>query len=149
MEEKIFYKKQKPSFDAWDQIRPELLEKLEAAGMIHADCVSFLVAAEEIYANIVMHGYPDGVPDEGLCETSLSLRTDEKGKAAVIIFRDNGKAFDPLQMPEREPLTAYKGVAPGGFGIKVARDKTDRMEYVLDKGCNKLSMMKYIKNEGG
>ena len=144
MEETLYINKQKPSYRAWDEIRPELLEKLKTGGMDYADCVSFLVAAEELYVNIVMHGYPDGVPEDGSCEVSLLLRTDEKGRAAVIILRDNGMAFDPLQMPEREPLTTYKGVAPGGFGIKVARDKTDEMQYVRDGESNILSMIKYF-----
>ncbi len=144
MEDIKYYNKQKPSYDAWDEIRPELLEKLETDGMVMADCVSFLVAAEEIYVNIVMHGYPEGIPDDGSCETTLLFREDEKGKAAVIVFRDNGMEFDPLKMPEREPITTVRGVKPGGFGITVARTKTDEMEYVRDGEYNRLSMIKYF-----
>jgi anti-sigma regulatory factor (Ser/Thr protein kinase) len=142
MEKTLYYNKQKPSYDAWDEIRPALLEKLEAGGMVHEDCVSFLVAAEEIYVNIAMHGYPDGVTEDDFCETALLLRENEKGKAAVIIFRDNGMSFDPLQMPEREPLTTVRGVKPGGFGIAMAREKTDEMEYSREGECNRLSMIK-------
>ena len=144
MEGSEYYKKHKPSLEKWDEIRPELLKRLEEGGMNHKDAVSFLVAAEEIYTNTVMHGYPGGIGESAVCSVSLTWQDGEDGRCAVIGIADNGTAFDPLDVPPREPLTSLKGAAPGGFGISIARERTDRMEYRHDGDFNRLFMYRNI-----
>ena len=141
--------RQKPSLERWDEIRPELFGKLTGTGMSEEETVSFLVAAEEMYVNIVRHGYPKGIGEDSFCETSLSFFEDAEGRYAVISFIDNGTAFDPLSVPEREPVTSVRGLKPGGFGIGIARDKTDKLEYMRDGEYNHLSMTKRINKNGG
>lgn len=141
--------RQKPSLERWDEIRPELFGELIEAGMSEEDTVSFLVAAEEMYVNIVRHGYPQGIGDDSFCETGLSVFEDAEGKYAVITFKDDGMAFNPLNVPKKEPVTTVRGLKPGGFGIGIARDKTDKIEYVRDGEYNLLSMTKRILKNGG
>ena len=142
-----YQNRQKPSLEAWDKIRTGLLGELINSGMPKEDAVSFLVAAEEIYVNIVEHGYPGGITENAVCETGLIILNDGKRKQAVIVFRDNGMAFDPLSVPEREPINSVKGIRPGGFGISMAREKTDAMDYTRDGEYNVMSQKKQITQQ--
>ena len=133
----------KPAISSWDVIRPVLLLELEEAGFTDDVSVSFLVAAEEMFANAVMYAFPEGISDDDMISVGFDIGQDSRGQYAEIVLSDTGVAFDPTKIPQHEPVTSAKGLTPGGFGITLARQKTDRMIYKREQGQNRLSLIRY------
>ncbi len=131
--------------DAWDEIRPALMSRLLDYGFSKEEAVSFLVAGEEIYANIVMHAFGEGFGKDDVCIVEMDAAVGDERKGATLTFTDSGPYFDPTKHKDRKPVTAAKGLQPGGFGITIAKGKCDEMAYCREDGLNRLSLFRYIR----
>lgn len=132
-----------PDIGKWDKIRQELLSMLISDGYPDDMTISFLVAAEEIFANIAMYAFPEGFCKKDILSIEYGTGADDPGEYAMITFRDSGAAFDPTKVSDRKPVDSVRDLKPGGFGIRMVRDKTDRMVYNRKDGMNILSIIKY------
>ncbi len=126
-----------------DSVR-ELVSALEHACQLHAcplpEKVVFdiNVVFDELLSNIIKYGYDDGA----LHEIHVAL----SASAAVIEIRieDDGKAFDPLSLPEPDVSLPLAERPVGGLGIHFVRQLMDRVEYKRENNHNYLFLNKYL-----
>ena len=82
----------------------------------------FDTAVAEIAANIIRHAYPSGV---GVLR--LQLRYDSGSIQAD--FSDTGQPFQPRPAEPRPAPTAQDELPEGGWGLNLARDCLDKLDY--------------------
>src|SRR5262245_46463496 len=94
------------------------------------------LVAEEVLSNIAKYGFDPGtVP-------AAELRFSFSEDAALVEFRDEGRAFDPLAEPapdldaplERRPL--------GGLGLPLVRALVEEARYAREGSTNVLRLVK-------
>jgi anti-sigma regulatory factor (Ser/Thr protein kinase) len=122
---------------SWDArrlvLRNDLAELQRLAGWIEgwaqrgvsAD-VSFAVqlCLEEAVANVIMYA---GAKDSRL-------------EIAVARIEDNGRHFDPTQVPPRSVASSLDEASVGDVGIHLIRSFASGMNYERLEGCNRLTL---------
>jgi serine/threonine-protein kinase RsbW len=100
--------------------------------------LSFELALEEIFVNVVTHGSPQGkVP---AVEVTLLLREGDLS----MTLEDDGPEFDPLSLPPPN-VTASLGERPqGGLGVHLVRQLMDAVTYQRIANRNHLTMRKRL-----
>jgi anti-sigma regulatory factor (Ser/Thr protein kinase) len=96
---------------------------------------SVKLCLNEIVANAILHGYPEGNPGR------IDLSIDRQGDALAITVEDDGIAFDPLSAPDARPMTGLDDARVGGFGIKLFREASRAAQYERSGGRNRLSFV--------
>jgi anti-sigma regulatory factor (Ser/Thr protein kinase) len=116
------------------------LDRLEArgreAGLDEGTVIELRVVAEEVLTNIAKYAFEPG--EQAAAEVLFSLT----GSEAVLEFRDQGRAFDPLAQsppdldapPEERPL--------GGLGLPLIRGLVDEIRYAREGATNVLRLVK-------
>jgi serine/threonine-protein kinase RsbW len=87
------------------------------------------LCAEEIFANICLHGGG---------EVTLSLTGD--ATAQTLVFTDTGPPFDPTTVRPPPPATHLADIAIGGRGLLLVRGFSDGMDYRHEGGRNRLEL---------
>ncbi|MFP5213078.1 MAG: GNAT family N-acetyltransferase, partial [Acidobacteriota bacterium] len=88
------------------------------------DEVGFIeLAAEEIFVNIVKHGFPD--VSDGSFQLDLEVRAAELS----LEFKAKGIPFDPERVPTYDPDSVRNGETPQGLGLFLARQAVDRIVF--------------------
>ena len=88
---------------------------------------------EEIVANIVGHGAPDG--------HALEVRfiLESGADSITLIFDDNGMPFDPRGRPDPPPQKSLDQARVGGFGLMLVRHAASSLDYLrTPEGHNRL-----------
>lgn len=94
------------------------------------------LSLEEIFVNIVSYGYED--KNEHFVKISMSLVDDE----LIVEVEDDGRQFNPLEMPEPDLEQTLEERAVGGLGIHLVRNLMDELDYKRTDGRNILIMKK-------
>lgn len=94
------------------------------------------LALEELVTNCVKYGYDDSA--EHLIEVRLSLQDGE----LVMTIIDDGRAFNPLDLPPPDTSLAIEDRPIGGLGIHMLRQMSDRMDYERRDGKNHVTLRK-------
>jgi len=81
------------------------------------------LAANEIFTNVVLHGYADDRRHEIVVR--LVADTDE----VAVEIEDDGRPFDPSTVPTPRLDLPLEERPLGGLGVHLARRVTDAMEY--------------------
>ena len=90
---------------------------------------------EEIVANIVGHGAPDGHPLE--VRFTLEAHPD----SIILTFDDNGVRFDPRGRPDPLPQKSLAEARIGGYGLMLVRHATSSIDYLRTaEGRNRLTV---------
>jgi len=84
---------------------------------------SLQVALDEMLSNTIMHGFTDGEGGEVTAEVVLD--TDR----VCITLTDDGRPFDPLQMPAPDTTLTTQQRRIGGLGIHLVRHMMDEISY--------------------
>ena len=94
------------------------------------------LALEEIFSNIVFYGFED--QDEHQIVISFAIRNN----TLVLVIKDDGIAFNPLdnKTPELEIPIEEREV--GGMGIHIVRRLMDEIEYIRKQNKNILVIKK-------
>jgi anti-sigma regulatory factor (Ser/Thr protein kinase) len=87
---------------------------------------------EEIVGNIVRYGAPQG---GDLCVT---VSVDVKGGRIVMMFENDGIAFDPCGRSDSPTLTTLAEAPYGGFGLTIVRCVASSMQYERAAAHNRL-----------
>ena len=116
-----------------------LHEFWSAADLPPAETVSFELALEEIFMNVVMHGSPAGRGPRvevslALCDGSLTL-----------MIEDDGPSFDPLSLAAPDVTASLEERRVGGLGVYLVRQMMDAVSYQRLGGRNQLSMTKRVR----
>jgi serine/threonine-protein kinase RsbW len=104
-----------------------------------AETVTFELALEEIFMNLVMHGAPAGrVPR---VEVSLDLCDG----CLTLMIEDDGPSFDPLSLAAPDVTASLEKRRVGGLGVYLVRQMMDAVSYRRLGGRNQLSMTKRVR----
>jgi anti-sigma regulatory factor (Ser/Thr protein kinase) len=116
-----------------------LQEFWSAAGLPPAEAVTFELALEEIFMNVVMHGSPAGRAPQVevslvLCEGSLTLTIE-----------DDGPSFDPLSLAAPDVTAGLDERRVGGLGVYLVRQMMDAVSYQRLGIRNQMKMTKCVR----
>jgi serine/threonine-protein kinase RsbW len=97
------------------------------------------VALDEILTNIIKYGYTDDRPHEICVQLGV-----ERGMLVVTI-EDDGRAFDPLMLPEPDVNISLRQRQPGGLGIHFVRKLMTEVKYNRSANINRLVLKRELK----
>ncbi|MDR0584169.1 MAG: SpoIIE family protein phosphatase [Treponema sp.] len=121
------------------------------------------LAAEEIFVNIVKHGYKSGLPDiaEGGAEAGAAeaesgepscgefevvvkcgIERRPAGTTMTLRFIDRGEPFDPRKHADPDLSLPPEQREAGGLGILIVKRTMDTIEYSYEGGTNRLTITK-------
>jgi len=104
--------------------------RLEGAPRYNAELVF-----EEVIANIVGHGAPDGH------ELAICVALEASRDALVLTFEDNGVPFDPRGLPDPPPQKSLEEARIGGYGLMLVRHAASSLDYLRTaEGHNRLTV---------
>jgi anti-sigma regulatory factor (Ser/Thr protein kinase) len=119
---------------------PRALDRFEAccrdAGLVDQDVLELRLVAEEVLTNIAKYAFEAGV--QPAAEFLFSF-TDA---AAVLEFRDQGRAFDPLAEPPPDLDAPLDQRHVGGLGLTLVRALIEEARYVREGPLNVLRLVK-------
>jgi anti-sigma regulatory factor (Ser/Thr protein kinase) len=108
---------------------------LRAAGVGAAVVGELRLIAEESVSNVIRHGYADSARHS--IEVTLEIAAGE----ILLVLRDDGRPFNPLAAPARDPHAPVRERA-GGWGVHLLQRLVDRAEYRREGDANVLSLVK-------
>lgn len=115
-----------------------LLDTVEAFGRQHAlgaDLVHRLcLALDEVVANVIRHAH-DGPGDH-----RIDVRLWLAGGTVIAEVEDEGRPFDPLQVPPPDLDASIDDRPVGGLGLHILRTVMDRLVYERRGDRNVLRM---------
>lgn len=112
------------------------LEEQQVAFGLDADVAGRLkLCLNEVAANVVTHGYPDGG-----CDGRFEVTLTRDGDVVTAYITDDAMLFDPTRVPQATPITGLDDAVVGGFGIKLIRETADEMAYGQADSRNKLAL---------
>lgn len=110
----------------------------ENAGLDDEAIYHCRLSVEEIFTNIVEHGY---VGDEPGVIDIICCTTDREFMINII---DDAPPFDPLSLPNPDPSVPLWERQGGGWGIYFVKKFMDEVEYHYQAGRNYLVMKKRL-----
>ncbi len=118
-------------------------EWLAAVGVPAAAARDIRLMLDELFTNIVFHGYGGGA--DGWVE----VRAEVKGAAVEVVLRDWAAPFDPTRAPPPDRSTSLDQRRIGGLGLYFVQRLADRLTYRRSKtgdgaGVNELRFTKYF-----
>lgn len=99
----------------------------------------FLVALDEILANIVAHAQP---------EDPIGLRFSLTKRELKVEVVDTADRFNPLTTAAPDLAGSLESRSPGGLGIAIVRGLMDRVEYQRRAGKNRLGLVWRVRPAG-
>ena len=97
------------------------------------------LSVEEAVENVVRYSYEGGI---GWLEAGTELSND--GLELMIVLRDAGTPFNPLEREDPDVTAAAEDREIGGLGIFLCKQMMDNIEYRYEDGCNILTMKKRL-----
>ena len=94
------------------------------------------LALEEIFTNIISYGYSDNREHE--IKVRLSVQPGE----IRVTVEDDGRPFNPLEVPEPDTTKPLEERIVGGLGIYLVRKLMDGLEYKRQGNKNLLTIKK-------
>ena len=92
------------------------------------------LALDELVTNVINYGYEDNG------EHAIRLLLTLDGQTLRLVLEDDGKPFNPLDVPPPDLDAQVEDRQVGGLGIHFVRQVMDRVTYRRDAGRNVLTM---------
>ena len=102
----------------------------------------YSIVVDEIFTNISQYGFEKKSDNDYV---NIDVNIDKKNKKVTIIFRDNGKKFNPLEHDEPDIKLKAKDREIGGLGILIVKKMMDNVQYEYKNKKNILTIEKYYK----
>jgi anti-sigma regulatory factor (Ser/Thr protein kinase)/GNAT superfamily N-acetyltransferase len=100
-----------------------LNELSKTAGFSAHESIALQLANEEVFVNIVKHGFPD------VADASFAISTNLESTGLSIAFKVKGMPFDPTSLPEYDPKTLAHDGKLQGIGMFLAARSVDRITF--------------------
>ena len=113
---------------------------MREAGASEASIISIDVAIDEIFSNVIFYS---GLKEDDKALIRVTLEDDDE-KKITLEFIDEGKPFNPLEMPEPDVTKPAEERDIGGLGIFMVKKSMDHVSYRNEEGKNILTIMKKI-----
>lgn len=134
----------------YEQIRIVLRNDLSEIAKLHQELESFgqksslssktlfelNLILEEVLANVISYAYGDNQLHE------IVVRADLRDGELVIEVEDDGRPFNPLQIPPPDLDRPLEQRNVGGLGLHLVRELTSSIEYTRREEKNHLVMRK-------
>jgi serine/threonine-protein kinase RsbW len=115
----------------------ELAESWLAEHRVSSDAACLVsLAIEELVTNCIKYGYDDSNDHT----VNVVLSVDEGALNLEVI--DDGRAFNPLELPAPDMSLALENRPIGGLGIHLLRELADEVRYERRDGTNRLVLTK-------
>ena len=128
----VFSREYAPTMDGIAAAAGDLAGALESVP--EADKARLMVAADEIFANIVRYS--------GATRWSLTVERTHCPEGVRLILSDDGKPFDPLAQRDPDTTLCAEDRAIGGLGILIVKKTMSPVTYRRRNGQNILTMGK-------
>lgn len=102
------------------------------------EALSFELALEEVFMNVVMHGSPAGT----VVRVEVALALNDRDLTMTV--EDDGPQFDPLSLPAPDVALSLEERRVGGNGVFLVRQMMDAVSYQRVGARNQLKMTKHI-----
>ena len=113
----------------------------KSAGVKDQEIINdIILTIEEWFVNVTKHGFNNGLDGKAI----ITLSFQDK-KTIVILLKDNGAAFNPLNIASPKVPTSIEDTPLGGLGIVLIVSLTDEQSYERKNGQNILTLTKIIK----
>ena len=119
-----------PTMETVPQVAAFVEEQLEQFEVPVKVSTKLMVAVDEIYSNIVRYS--------GASEAHV--RMIKEADTLRLIFRDDGKPYNPLDAKEPDITASADDRAIGGLGIFMVRKMMDDVQYMYKDGQNVLTL---------
>ncbi|MCC5790870.1 MAG: ATP-binding protein [Opitutales bacterium] len=96
------------------------------------------LALDELFTNIVQHGYAPGEKGQ------ISLQLTRKGDAVEAILQDHAPAYNPFDAPEPDRHSPVESRPIGGLGVHLVKELMDHWEYRRDHHQNTVILRKNL-----
>lgn len=112
--------------DALAHLRAFVEQACRADGIAETVCVGLQLALDELYTNIITHGYANQATG------SLTVTFAYTAPQIKITIQDQGRPFDPRQAQPPDLTADWAERTIGGLGIYLVQQVVDRLEYSSD-----------------
>ncbi len=140
---------------AVESVEVKLPNSLAALAQLHAVVAQFCrqraihpdtefkidLALEEVFTNIVRHGYEDSHSHE------IVVRLKSGRGRVLISVEDDGRHFNPLLAPAADVTANLAERRVGGLGIHLVRRLLDQVRYKRRPDGNQLILIKRLAGE--
>jgi anti-anti-sigma factor len=106
---------------------------------------SLFLVCEEVFCNIVEHGYRD-LPEKDY-QQSIHLDVAIQEGEILLRFTDEGETFNPDQLPQADTFSSVEDRKIGGLGWHLIRYFIDKIDYRREENKNVLFLMKQKKGD--
>ena len=128
----VFTREYEPTIKGIAAAADDLAATLESVP--EADKARLMVAADEIFANIMHHS--------GATRWSLTVERTHCPEGVRLTTADDGKAFDPLELRDPDTALCVEKCDVGGLGILIVKKTMSPVTYRRRNGQNILTMGK-------
>lgn len=104
----------------------------------HDFVMDAMLVLEEVFSNVVLHGYQDSADHE------ILVRMAVEDDTFVLFVEDDGVAFNPLEVPPADTSVPLEERPVGGLGMHLVRSLMTEVTYARHDGRNQLEMRKKI-----
>lgn len=124
------------SEEAYKSLVDFLKKELSDNGCPDKTLSQIIVAVEELYSNVVFHGYPKG----GLGNFSIKIIPDNR--KVTLIMKDDATPFNPLVVKAPDITLSADERNIGGLGIYIVRETMDEFHYERKNEKNIVTIVK-------
>lgn len=110
-------------FDKLSVISDFIVQAASSSGLDDRAVYAMQMAVDEACTNIITHAYGG----EGRGSIRLVYQVQPDGFQVTVY--DQGRPFDPAQVPEFDPATPLDQRVKGGMGLFLIRRSVDRLEF--------------------
>lgn len=119
-----------------EKLRRELESFGKKCGLSSKTLFELNLILEEVVANVISYAYGDDQRHE------IVVRADLRDGELVIEVEDDGRPFNPLQVPPPDLERSLEEMQVGGLGLHLVRELTSSLEYDRREERNRLVMRK-------
>lgn len=118
----------------FDEVTEYIEQRCAAEGCNETVRGQITIASSEVLANIDSYAYENG--------GDVEILTKCRDRVMAVVFRDNGKPFNPLLVEEPDTTLSLKERKRGGLGIFIVKKLMDNVSYSYENAQNVLTIKK-------